>query len=131
MAASSTYTFLGENFTPGKTGPTQGEHKIAWVDGATAGTIPDCVVPATDIAGGMIAAIGVLVGAVTPPNTITVTIKDYHGIPILVGTIATTGRIDVSTPVTGLPVLYRGQLTVSHSGNTTANATGETYILVA
>ena len=123
MAAESTY-YAPSQGTPNTYENTLSEHRIAWVDGATAGTIPNEDIPINYGNGGHIAAIGVKFSIVTIPNTITVTISDSHGIPICSGTLTATGRIDLSSPVP-----YVGVLTVAHSGNTTVNALGDTYII--
>jgi len=122
MAADATYSTAGTG-TPNVNENALFEHKIAWVDGATAGTIPTEAIPINNGNGGHIAAIGVKFGA-TAPNTVTVTISDAHGIPICSGTVTASGRVDLSSPVP-----YVGVLTVAHSGNTTVNALGDTYII--
>jgi hypothetical protein len=127
MAASATYA-------PGLSGTVLGyhqnslfEHSIAWVDGATAGTIPNATIPTSNVTAGFIVAVGVKFSEVTVPNTITVTITDsQHGIQIFTGTLTATGRIELDANIP-----YAGELTVAHSGNTTVNALGTTYILVA
>ena len=122
MAAGSTY-YAPSQGTPNTYENTLSEHRIAWADGATAETIPNEDIPTNYGNGGHIAAIGVKFGA-TAPNTVTVTISDAHGIPICSGTVTASGRVDLSSPVP-----YVGVLTVAHSGNTTANALGDTYII--
>jgi len=126
MAADAIYSTEKQG-TPNTYENTLTEHKIAWVDGATAGTIPNEDIPINNGNGGHIAAIGVKFGA-TAPNTITVTISDNHGIPICAGTLTASGRMELTTPIP-FPIPYVGVLTVAHSGNTTVNALGDTYII--
>jgi hypothetical protein len=61
----------------------------------------------------------------TVANSLTVTIRDFHGIQLYTGTITASGVFTLDAPFP-----YAGLLTVLHSGNTTVNALGSTYLLV-
>ena len=60
----------------------------------------------------------VLFDGTTPPNSLTVTIKDGIGVTIATGTLTASGEIDLG----GSPIPTAGGLTVSFSGNTTNSA---------
>ena len=124
MAASAIYDLAGSGSVLWIAQNANVEHKISWQDGSTAGTIPSINLPVGNASGGHICAVGVKFGA-TAPNTITVTISDSHGITIFTGTLTASGRIDMDKQVP-----FVGPLTVAHSGNTTVNALGDTYIMV-
>ena len=62
----------------------------------------------------------------TAPNSVTVTITDSDGVVILTGTLTADG---VLPPLDG-PVPFLGQLTITISGNTTANALGDCMVYV-
>lgn len=126
MAASATYAPALSGTVLGYNQNSLFEHSIVWQDGATAGTIPNATIPGGNVSAGFIVAVGVKFSAVTVPNTITVTITDSHGIQIFTGTLTATGRIELDANIA-----FAGPLTVAHSGNTTVNALGTTYILVA
>lgn len=131
MAASATYSPSANGKVLMANGQPVFEHQIAWVDGGTAGTIPDAEIPENNVSGGLIYEIGFKFSAVTVPDTITIAITDQHGIEIFPGntgdsaTLTATGRLFLTRPI-----MYVGPLTVAHSGNTTVNAIGTTYILV-
>ena len=84
-------------------------------------TIPDWS-PATDARLAdltkYISAVRVLFDGTTPPNTLTVTVKDGIGVTIASGTLTASGSIDLG----GSPIPTAGGLTVSFSGNTTNSA---------
>jgi hypothetical protein len=63
--------------------------------------------------------VGVVFGGVTPPDTLTVTIKDADGLEIYSEVFIASGRGDISAPI---PVV--ANCTVELSGNSTNSATG-------
>lgn len=125
MAASSTITNSGQGSVLGHPENSCFEFECSWQDGATAGTIPDATTPTNSVTGGIFDGISVVSGS-TPFNSITVTVKNSRGATLASGTVTASGGIDV------IPARsFVGALTVSHSGNTTANANGKTYLHIA
>jgi len=79
---------------------------------AVAATIPD--LPITDINPSRITDIGVVFDGTTPPDSLTVTVKDIDGLTAWSGTFAASGRLACDER----PAILGG-CTVACSGNTT------------
>lgn len=75
---------------------------------------------------GALAECSVVFDATTPPNSLTVIIKDQFGIELATGTFAASGRLDLLAPIVFVP----GQLSISISGNTTAGAVAKIILVV-
>ena len=127
MASTATVTVAAS-------GGTYVEYKIAVACDATPSAVPDSLLSANGAASGDVCAVGIKCPASGYPSTVTMTIKDRNGLPIFTGSF--TGSANL---VTRLALTdgnndgrssFIGQLTVSFSGNTTASATWNTYVMV-
>ena len=72
----------------------------------------------------IISAVRVLFDGTTPPNSLTVTVKDGIGVTIASGTLTATGIISMDTPVQ-----TAGGMSVTLTGNTTNSAEGTVELL--
>lgn len=134
MASTATYSADSQGTAFGNPGNMYFQHKVAVVCDATPSAVADCLIPKNNTEAGEIVAIGVVMPAVGFPDSVTITVKDPHGIIVATGTIAgaasKAARIELSDGVNYGRCPFIGQLTVSHSGNTTASATWDTYLMV-
>jgi hypothetical protein len=136
MASTATYSntpLVGTAF--GQPDAMYFEHGIAVVCDATPSAVDDCILPVNNTSAGEIVAVGVAMPASAFPNSVTVTIKDQHGITIFAGTVtggaSSKTRLYLSDGQNDGRISFIGPLTVSHSGNTTASATWSAYVMVA
>lgn len=95
---------------------------IDFADDASPGTFTDTTISTGDVSGGMIVRVAVVFGE-TAPNTLTVTIKDSDGVTLITETVTATGNLYIESPIA-----FKGDLTLSLSGNTTASATGKVVL---
>lgn len=134
MASTSTYGNGKVGTAFGNPDSMYFEHKISVACDATPSAVADCSIPENNTTAGDIVAVAVVMPAEGYPNSVTVTIKDAHGAPIFTGTVAGSAskaaRLLLSDGQNDGRIPYISPLTVSHSGNTTASATWDTYIMV-
>ncbi|MDP1817984.1 MAG: hypothetical protein Q8K92_26260 [Leadbetterella sp.] len=117
MASTSTYsTYIGKSATGGFDQVVAETFSFAY--DATPNAM--AVYTSEHLEGGHLSGVGVVFGPVTLPNSITVTIKDNHGVTIASGTLTATGRLESFSPQP-----FVGPLSVYLTGNTTPGAVGE------
>lgn len=95
------------------------ERSKTFIDDDTTVSIPDTVFDAIS---------GFLVGArvafgTTPPDTITLTIKDKNGVELTSGTFTAAGLFEITSPIP-----FSEGLTISGTGNTTVSAEATIYL---
>jgi hypothetical protein len=94
------------------------KYSAYFLDDASPGTFSDFTTASGDFTGGILQRVTVKAGE-TAFNTITVTVKDSDGVTLVTGTLTATGELEMDGPKA-----FTGQLTISLSGNGTANANG-------
>lgn len=94
----------------------------AFTADAGAATIPDLAVAGST---GLLCAAGAVFDGTTPPDSLTLTVKDKYGTTVVTGTLAATGRIAFDDG----PQAIVGGCTVSCSGNTTNSAKATVFLI--
>lgn len=98
-------------------------YEYAFTADASAATIPDKV---TESVAGAIVAIRVKFDGDTPPDALTVTVKDPDGATIATEAFTASGYVLLDKPMWFVP----GQLTISCEGNSTNSAEGSITVVL-